>query len=114
MAACCTSPQERYVDMELADKKASDAAGLTDGAGVTAGGARRRRRCNPAIILGSLGFALGLISLIFAIYAATVARKVRTWRLSAPGTFGAAALWFWNAQTSQPQHTQRAAGVQRA
>ncbi|KIZ02483.1 hypothetical protein MNEG_5478 [Monoraphidium neglectum] len=72
--------------MELADKKASDAAGLTDGAGVTAGGARRRRRCNPAIILGSLGFALGLISLIFAIYAATVARKGLTAANSGGGT----------------------------
>ena len=76
MAACCAAPSERYVDMELADEKASVAVGLS-AANSAAAARRRRRRCDAGTILGSIALVLGLVSLAFSIYAAAVSRKVR-------------------------------------
>lgn len=77
MAACCTAPEQRYVDMELADQKASDAAALNGGAAASgAPAARGRRGCNLATVLAGLALLLGIVSLIFSIYAAVVSRRV--------------------------------------
>ena len=65
-------------EIAAAQKDAHDASMLpvTSGGGGAPAGARRRRGCSLPLALGVLGSLLGAVSLVFSIYAASVARRV--------------------------------------
>jgi hypothetical protein len=74
---CCTSADAKYVDMEMAAKQKADGAERMLGNGAAAAAPPAKPASRLPTILGGLGLLMGIVSLIFSIYASTVARKVR-------------------------------------